>query len=801
MAKSAIAILGDWFIDENRVVEPSYSAASSRTGPDHKRALGNPDEPMIGFCGAARVARWLVGSDDYAHVVGFGWWAEGDTDRLRRLLIPEGNMGRNRFALTRSPFGDRQPLAPWNPWLVNLAECLRPSGGTQHSRRFGTSLIERTYQARGDHDLEIIQRRDFEYRPGSGVEIDEDLLRESLEPAQVFQSRLKELESDLTRRLREIGVNKDVAFKFGKDLASLQSSAPDTWKFDAFVIVDYQHKGVDRDAVEKVYNFLESDSEVPRFVYLKEWPVEGEAPPWLPKQLHTIVLPSDAVRLWWQRGRLADSIAPSGYPETCLHPRAWFCLGMGSNAAYPAFDVVEWLLSIARRSHAEWVIATPPGGLLAIHHGESDDWVGYYHAPTAGDHEYEPYGGRASAFLASWVKAWTQTAPPSNVDLQLEESLKDGVAFARADALALRDVLKGEKSPESSAPERGRFPITRISRDKHTDRLNWDHHKAKSLPVWRACPDIPGYAEIVPARRRELTILLRLLDGYSQRPTSPVSALIVAPPGSGKSFLIERIAKFLNLEVFTMNLSQIVSFAELREEFARLEAVVTESPEQPQRIVFVDEVNAKIEGQYSYGAFLTILGEGQLQKRGYTSRLGPLAWVFAGTDYLVDEPGFNQLNKWLESKTPERDDPEAAELRWRTRDKRGLPPTMRPGGGNFWSDYAATKAPDFVSRLDLRRVTLNPTSNQLFEERNRCFVAASIVAACHKRVTQMDRGLIREIAGWQDATNRDIKQALTKATPLRERICLRDLPSWARKKMKGDGDDEYVNLERVPGAS
>ena len=50
---------------------------------------------------------------------------------------------------------------------------------------------------------------------------------------------------------------------------------------------------------------------------------------------------------------------------------------------------VDWLRSVAERSDAEWVIALPPGGLLAIHR-KGRAWRGYYHSPTERDRAHEP---------------------------------------------------------------------------------------------------------------------------------------------------------------------------------------------------------------------------------------------------------------------------------------------------------------------------------------------------------------------------------------------------------------------------
>src|SRR5262249_32017577 len=145
----------------------------------------------------------------------------------------------------------------------------------------------------------------------------------------------------------------------------------------------------------------------------------------------------------------------------------------------------------------------------------------------------------------------------SNTEWSLSESDRARTRLNRALSYGDQYVLKERKNLEEIAgiethQEYLQRNMRIISPENQgawqVDRLEFDVCKADSLPVWRACPDLPGYAEIVPRRRRQITHLMRLLDGFARRPFAQVSALVVAPPGSGKSYLMTCVAEFLRLQ-------------------------------------------------------------------------------------------------------------------------------------------------------------------------------------------------------------------------------------------------------------
>ena len=67
------------------------------------------------------------------------------------------------------------------------------------------------------------------------------------------------------------------------------------------------------------------------------------------------------------------------------------------------------------------------------------------------------------------------------------------------------------------------------------------------------------------------------------------------------------------------------------------DAIVTSQAQEPNQavLVFVDEINAKLDGQHVYDTFLAPLEEGIYVRAGKTFHIGPCLWIFAGTEEPV----------------------------------------------------------------------------------------------------------------------------------------------------------------------
>jgi len=172
------------------------------------------------------------------------------------------------------------------------------------------------------------------------------------------------------------------------------------------------------------------------------------------------------------------------------------------------------------------------------------------------------------------------------------------------------------------------------------------------LELWRAMLEVDGYVCCDESKREQLRHLLRGVQLFSKNPRYHASCMLVASPGSGKTFLAKRLSETANLRFTPFNITQMRSKGDILECLDTIVATQAESDESP-LMVFVDEINAQLENATVYGAFLTPLEDGTYVHGGRTFNLRPCLWVFAGTGH----PGKSQADQrrnLIQPETPEK---------------------------------------------------------------------------------------------------------------------------------------------------
>ncbi len=166
--------------------------------------------------------------------------------------------------------------------------------------------------------------------------------------------------------------------------------------------------------------------------------------------------------------------------------------------------------------------------------------------------------------------------------------------------------------------------------------------------LWRSMTDVDGYVACVPHKRHVLQSLVRIIrDFKDQVRQQHTSVLLLDKPGSGKSYLVECLARTTSINRIEFNITQLLNRNDLLHCFDTIVTTQAQSPDSP-LLVFFDEINANLDGRQVYDSFLAPLEQGIYERSGNRFHIRPCLWVFAGTDvpyYEVAHEGRGRSDK------------------------------------------------------------------------------------------------------------------------------------------------------------
>jgi len=169
--------------------------------------------------------------------------------------------------------------------------------------------------------------------------------------------------------------------------------------------------------------------------------------------------------------------------------------------------------------------------------------------------------------------------------------------------------------------------------DEATERLGivtYKTKKVRKLQLWRAMTEVGGYIACTPSKRRVLKKLVKYGRQFSAERTRHIAFLLIDSPGTGKSYLVECLARHLRMRFISFNITQMLTREDLLRSFDKIVTSQAQNPEES-LLVFVDEINAKLDGQEVYDSFLAPLEQGIYVRGGNTFHIAPCVWIFAGT--------------------------------------------------------------------------------------------------------------------------------------------------------------------------
>lgn len=139
----------------------------------------------------------------------------------------------------------------------------------------------------------------------------------------------------------------------------------------------------------------------------------------------------------------------------------------------------------------------------------------------------------------------------------------------------------------------------------------------KWLDVWRGETVLPNYVACIKKKREAIGQIWKTMlpvgrEGDVRR---HVSILLQADPGAGKTFLAQKLAENLGFEVVSHDITQMIHRDDLLSFFDTIATRQAEKSNKP-LLVFVDEINATLDGDPVYGAFLAPIEGAIISARG-----------------------------------------------------------------------------------------------------------------------------------------------------------------------------------------
>ena len=578
-----VLILGDWVVDDYWVMGIHRSPTASRTGRIHYRSLHSLGSSVRALCGAGRTASVLYearrNGSRLFDIVGIGMWHKEDDNSIIQLIEDPTPAGLNPHRLSRA-----ETKTDLGCKVVNLANALNSDVGTTRMIRIFQNTGTRT---------ELLERIDWEL-PAQYNSQEEVLTWFSQEP--------------------DLRIENNCIFE----------------NIHAVVVKDLGKGCVSSETVGWLRKMLKP--EVPWFVSSKSW-----QPKWAK------VLPSEALRLF---------VVPQVAAHTALkegNVRRWLT-GIG-NLTGDAINCIDDLYGFLNTKENQTYIVVLPDRQQVIIRGpfkkgrggedflKKDCLIQKCEEPIRLDFHV----AMASVFLPALVAQFLETPGGTITQEQaraaasftyewMNQEVKRIAAVERSEKGLTLDLDKSDQIIEHGDWKAIEWDAESTIWNKAlTERGVIERGDDLSIELSRAMTLLEGYVCLVDQRQEHIQRLIREIRRFvgAQR-RRHVSFLVTAAPGTGKSKLIDALVNAEKLYSYTINVAQLPGRLSLIDEFDTVATMQAQKRNAP-FLVFVDEINSRLESQYVYDLFLSVMQNGEYVRGGNRFRLAPCIWVFAGT--------------------------------------------------------------------------------------------------------------------------------------------------------------------------
>ena len=609
--RKKILLIGDWLIDEHWLTGIHRSPTSSRVGQNHFRGLQSQKCAIQSFCGAGQTASVLVRSVDednnpICDIFGIGIWHESDTNYLESMLDQKEDNNITPHFLTHC-MGQSKPD---NACLFNLKTILNLNKYTQ----IGTTKVIRIYQHTGKK-IDLIQRIDWEqelpekYIEGWVNDGNKEILDNSL------------LDNELK--------------KFSNNI-------------DAIVVKDLCKGVVSRQLIKWMANKY---PKAPWYISTKAWEPTNvnESDPkskkkWKPEWIEELynanirlfLVPQIPSKLSVNKGKIGVWLTKSNMPS------------------FEAINEMEGFVNLFAPFKRILLVVLPEDlSVLALEKITINEKNPKFNSTIQYDANTVkmPVGLPMASIFFSAVIQNILAEDSMHLDKLISSSLKFTIDWMSYESRRIQ-------TPELWKPtEVPFFKKNEITTDYQFSTLispYWEKEKeywsqARELygiikkevngktkcyfELWRGMTDVDGYICLTQSKRRVINKLNSELRSFKNKKEKQTKAyMLVADPGSGKTYLIQRIADVLGYRFIQFNISQMLSKTDILDCFDTIITTQFKQDKNVPIIVFFDEINAKIQNEHVFDMFLSPLEEGTFMRGGKIYPIKPFVWVFVGTE-------------------------------------------------------------------------------------------------------------------------------------------------------------------------
>jgi hypothetical protein len=270
-----------------------------------------------------------------------------------------------------------------------------------------------------------------------------------------------------------------------------------------------------------------------------------------------------------------------------------------------------------------------------------------------------------------------------------------------------------------------------LRRLTHYPDMLRDEGGGRFLDLESATRYLLGYVTTNPKLGGQLVTLLKDLKLYRKRSDyhRPYVSLLVAAPGAGKTTLARQLAEAAGYQFYEVNVSRLQNTAALLAHFDQVASLSAARKNEKLTLLFLDEIDARLEGKRVFGMLLSALLEGVYEVGALKRHLGKVAVVLASSQ----KPTCASFHKWLITCREE-------------------------------------KGPDLWSRINGQKLEL-PEMNAA----ERVYLAASLLKNKFPGITHVSKELLDVFAGMAHAAPREIEQQVDRIERAGGEVRLADL--------------------------